>query len=71
VSAFLTGTKSLYKDVKAMHELKRRQRLVITGKAPQRTERGRTDVGFSRAELQFIYQVYVPAAYVESALSDS
>ena len=50
---------SLYKDVKAMYELKRRHRLIITGVAPKLTGLGKTDVGFSRAELHFMYQVHV------------
>ena len=40
-----------------MNELRRRHRLVITGVAPNETGPGTTDVGFNRAELQFIYQV--------------
>ena len=48
---------SLYKDVKVMYELKRRHRLVITGAAPKTTGPSTTDLGFNRAELQFIYQV--------------
>lgn len=56
ISAFMTGTKSLYKDVKTMYELKRRHRLVITGVAPRETGPGTTDMVFTRAELQFIHQ---------------
>jgi hypothetical protein len=56
VSAFMTGTKSLYKDVKVMYELKRRHRLIITGLAPREVGPGTTDLVFTRAEMQFICQ---------------
>lgn len=57
VSAFMSGTKGLYKDVREMYELKKRQRLVVTGMAPQKTGSDTTDFGFTRSEYQFIYQV--------------
>ena len=55
ISFLLQG---LYKDVKAMNELKRRHRLVITGSSPKSTGQSTTDLGFTRTQLQFIYQVY-------------
>ena len=40
-----------------MYELKKRHWLIITGAAPQETELGKTNIGFTRAELQFMIQV--------------
>ena len=58
VSAFATGTKALYQDVKRISELRKRSgKYVVSKHAPREIGPGQLDFPFSREELQFIYQV--------------
>lgn len=58
VQTFAVGLKSLYGDVKLMHEYKAKNgNLKITTTAPRVLDDFRTDLGYSREELQFFYRV--------------
>ena len=58
VSAFASGTKALYQDVKRISELRKRSgKYVVSKHAPREIGPGQLDFPFSREELQFIYQV--------------
>lgn len=57
---FTAGVKSLYSDVKLMSDYKVKYgNLVIQTSAPNPTGNGKTDLLYSRKELQFMYRVCV------------
>ena len=61
VQLLTTGVKALYKDIKQIQDYRtnRGRKLVIGGAAPQLIEGGKTDMLYSREEVQFIYRVCV------------